>query len=199
MKNAVFWGVAPCRSCVNRRFGVTYRLHLQGRKIRERGTSMSRWLQTQFTERTTYVSFSQIRWKLERFKQESVNLIQASIICVSSNFMEQGAPWEGNSPPLIPILSQTNLVHILPLCPFKLKVHFDRHIISSSTPMSPKCLFRGFPTRISDTVLVSQACYMLLTSHSLWFCHSDKLTFCEKYKLWSSLCKFLYPLILSVS
>jgi hypothetical protein len=25
MKNAVFWDVAPCRSCVNRRFGGTYR------------------------------------------------------------------------------------------------------------------------------------------------------------------------------
>jgi hypothetical protein len=28
-KNADFWDVAPCRSCVNRRFGGTYRLHLQ--------------------------------------------------------------------------------------------------------------------------------------------------------------------------
>jgi hypothetical protein len=44
MKNFVFWDVALCRSCVNRRFGGTYRLHLQGRKIRERGTSVSRWL-----------------------------------------------------------------------------------------------------------------------------------------------------------
>jgi predicted RNA binding protein YcfA (HicA-like mRNA interferase family) len=46
MKNAVFWDVVPCRSCVNRRFRVMYRLHLQGRKIRERGTSLSRGLQT---------------------------------------------------------------------------------------------------------------------------------------------------------
>jgi hypothetical protein len=45
MKNAVFWDVAPCRSCVNRRFGGTYRPHLQDRKLRERGTSVSRWLQ----------------------------------------------------------------------------------------------------------------------------------------------------------
>jgi hypothetical protein len=37
LKNAVFWDVAPCRG--------TYRLHLQGRKIRERGTSVNRWLQ----------------------------------------------------------------------------------------------------------------------------------------------------------
>jgi hypothetical protein len=44
MKNAVFWDVASCRSCVNRRFGETYRLHFQGRKIRERGTSLNRWL-----------------------------------------------------------------------------------------------------------------------------------------------------------
>jgi hypothetical protein len=35
MKNAVFWDVAPCTSCVNWRFGGMYRLHLQGRKIRE--------------------------------------------------------------------------------------------------------------------------------------------------------------------
>jgi hypothetical protein len=27
-RNSVFWDVAPCRSCVNRRFGGTYRLHL---------------------------------------------------------------------------------------------------------------------------------------------------------------------------
>jgi hypothetical protein len=32
MNNAVFWDVAQCLSCVNRRFGGKYRLHLQGRK-----------------------------------------------------------------------------------------------------------------------------------------------------------------------
>jgi hypothetical protein len=47
MKNAVFWDVAPCRSCeMNRRFGGTYRLRLQGRIIRERGTSVSCYLLT---------------------------------------------------------------------------------------------------------------------------------------------------------
>jgi hypothetical protein len=30
MKNAVFWDVVLCRSCVNRRIGEMYRLHLQG-------------------------------------------------------------------------------------------------------------------------------------------------------------------------
>jgi hypothetical protein len=35
VKTAVFWDVAPCISCVNRRFERTYCLHLQGTKIRE--------------------------------------------------------------------------------------------------------------------------------------------------------------------
>jgi hypothetical protein len=34
MKNVVFWDVALCRSCVDRRFGGTYRQHLKGSKIR---------------------------------------------------------------------------------------------------------------------------------------------------------------------
>jgi hypothetical protein len=46
-KNVVFWGAAPCRYCVNQNFGGTYHLHLHGRKIHERGTCMSRWLQTE--------------------------------------------------------------------------------------------------------------------------------------------------------
>jgi hypothetical protein len=53
MKNAVFWDVAPCRYCVNRHFGGTYRLHLQGRKICEQGTRVSRWLQTFFKKLTS--------------------------------------------------------------------------------------------------------------------------------------------------
>jgi hypothetical protein len=32
MKNAPFWDVTPCGSCKNGRFGITYRLHFQGRK-----------------------------------------------------------------------------------------------------------------------------------------------------------------------
>jgi hypothetical protein len=43
----IFMDVALCRSWVNRCFRGTYRLHLQGRKLRERGTSVSRWLQTE--------------------------------------------------------------------------------------------------------------------------------------------------------
>jgi hypothetical protein len=32
MKNTVFWNAAPCRSCVNRRFGGTYLLHIRSRR-----------------------------------------------------------------------------------------------------------------------------------------------------------------------
>jgi hypothetical protein len=45
MKKAVFWVVAPCSSYVNRRFGVSYCLQLQGRRICELNTAAtcSRW------------------------------------------------------------------------------------------------------------------------------------------------------------
>jgi hypothetical protein len=49
MKNAVFWDVAACRSCVNRRFGGTYHLHLQGRKIREARNQREQVVQTAAT------------------------------------------------------------------------------------------------------------------------------------------------------
>jgi hypothetical protein len=32
MNNAVFRDVAPCRFCMNRRFGATYQFHIQGKK-----------------------------------------------------------------------------------------------------------------------------------------------------------------------
>jgi hypothetical protein len=60
MKIAVFWDLVPCRSSVNRRFGGTYRLHLQGRKIRERGTSVCRWLQTESSVENTQVAIHKI-------------------------------------------------------------------------------------------------------------------------------------------
>jgi hypothetical protein len=33
VKNAVFWDVMPCGSFENRRFGGTYRLHLEGERF----------------------------------------------------------------------------------------------------------------------------------------------------------------------
>jgi hypothetical protein len=41
-KNAVFWDVAPCASCKNRRFGRTYRLDNQGDKNRWTRNNVSR-------------------------------------------------------------------------------------------------------------------------------------------------------------
>jgi hypothetical protein len=65
--------VAPCRSCVDRRFGGTYRLHLQGRKICERGTSMSRWLHTESPVENTQLYKNRVRregewvtWEISR-------------------------------------------------------------------------------------------------------------------------------------
>jgi hypothetical protein len=56
MNNAVFWDVVLCRSWVNWRFRGTYCLHLQGRKICEQGTNISRQLQTEPTVgNTSYV------------------------------------------------------------------------------------------------------------------------------------------------
>jgi hypothetical protein len=45
MKSTILWDITPCSSLrVKRRFGGTYRLHLQGRKIsRRRNQRESRW------------------------------------------------------------------------------------------------------------------------------------------------------------
>jgi hypothetical protein len=50
-----FWNVSLCRSCMNRRFAGKYLLRLQGRKIRERGTSVSRCLETEILSSETSV------------------------------------------------------------------------------------------------------------------------------------------------
>jgi hypothetical protein len=42
MTNAVVWDVALSSFCVNHHFGGSYHLHLQGTRICERGTSMSK-------------------------------------------------------------------------------------------------------------------------------------------------------------
>jgi hypothetical protein len=42
-KVAIFWDTAPCNQNMNRRFGGTYHLHLQGRKSVEKETNVSAW------------------------------------------------------------------------------------------------------------------------------------------------------------
>jgi hypothetical protein len=66
--------VTPCRSCVNRLFRGTYRLHLQGRKIRERGTTVSRWLQTEPpVENTQLADFSTLKMEAIRSSETYVH------------------------------------------------------------------------------------------------------------------------------
>jgi hypothetical protein len=84
MKNVVFWDVAPCRSCLNRRLGGTYRLHFLGRKIRERGTSVSRWgslwfscLSEQMAGQQTYTKNSHNR--LERWPSLIVEVLDGRL------------------------------------------------------------------------------------------------------------------------
>jgi hypothetical protein len=73
IKNAVFWDVGPCRYFVNRRFGETYRLHLQSRKIRERGTSCS--LQPPAHAASSFADF--LLWKWRRYVSPKRRFTQA--------------------------------------------------------------------------------------------------------------------------
>jgi hypothetical protein len=70
-KKVVFWDVAPCRSCVNRRFGGAYRLHLQGRKIGERGTSCR--LQPPADAGTSPADFFTLKMEAIRSSETSVH------------------------------------------------------------------------------------------------------------------------------
>jgi hypothetical protein len=57
LKNAVFWDVAPCRSCVNRRFGGTYRLQIEA--------TCSRW--------SSLTDFSSLKMEAIRSSETSVH------------------------------------------------------------------------------------------------------------------------------
>jgi hypothetical protein len=78
MKNAVFLAVAPCRACeLNQRFGGRYRLHLRGRKIRERGTSVSRW-QPRAQAGSSLADFSTLKMEAKRFSETSVQFTRST-------------------------------------------------------------------------------------------------------------------------
>jgi hypothetical protein len=72
LKNAVFWGVAPCRFCVNRCFRGTYCLHLQVRKIRERATNV-RSLQPPAHACSSLADFSTLKMEMIRPSEMSVH------------------------------------------------------------------------------------------------------------------------------
>jgi hypothetical protein len=63
MKIAIFWDIAPCSQHMNRHFGGTYYLRLQGRKSAEQDTSESRWLGRNVGSYTDYTSLYPRRWQ----------------------------------------------------------------------------------------------------------------------------------------
>jgi hypothetical protein len=63
LKNAVFWDMAPCRFCVNRRFGGTYR---------DRGSSMSR-MQPPAQAGSSIADFSTLEMEAIRSSETSVH------------------------------------------------------------------------------------------------------------------------------
>jgi hypothetical protein len=71
-KNTVFWDVAPCRSCLNRRFGGTYSLHLQGIKsVKEESAWAS--LQPPAHAGSLFANFSTLKMEVIRSSETSVH------------------------------------------------------------------------------------------------------------------------------
>jgi hypothetical protein len=71
MKNAVFWDMALCRSCVNRCFGGMYRHHLQGRKNLSLTDSVCSHLLTLFRRSRTFLP-----WRWRRYVPQKRRLTQ---------------------------------------------------------------------------------------------------------------------------
>jgi hypothetical protein len=79
LEECCLWDVALCRSWVNRRFGGKYRLHLQCRKIREQGASVSRWLHLNACTEGTH-------WKTPEYAVFSSHLLLAHYSPFSNTF-----------------------------------------------------------------------------------------------------------------
>jgi hypothetical protein len=73
LKNVILWDVTPCRSYVDRSFRGTCRLHLQGRKISERGHSLSRWLQLSAQAVSSLADFSTMKMEAICSSETSVH------------------------------------------------------------------------------------------------------------------------------
>jgi hypothetical protein len=79
MKNTVFWDVAPCRYFVNRRFGGTYRLHLQGRRnprvMNQREQLAVDWV----TVRYTLLTLVHRSWISSTLETEAIRSSETSV------------------------------------------------------------------------------------------------------------------------
>jgi hypothetical protein len=97
--------------------------------------------------------------------------------------------WARKTPPLDPILSQMNPVHILNTH-ISLKLCFN--VVLSSTFTYRKCLFpSGFPTKILCAILISPC--VTYAAHLIFVNLMTLVIFSEGYKLWnSSVCNFLH-------
>jgi hypothetical protein len=113
--------VAPCKSCVNRRFGGMYRFHFQGRRIRERGTSVSTWLQTESPVEKHPAIYEQEGWEsglhgksIERRREGSVEMGQ-QVAAKGRNWIMSG----GSCSYIVGCLSTLDSVfsHLLKLVP----------------------------------------------------------------------------------
>jgi hypothetical protein len=108
MKNSIFWNITPCRLLkVNRCFGVTFRLHLQGRRtsqIRNQHKAESKQIfilvsflassSTLNIEVTrsfeTLVDFQHSTW---RYIPEDIIIQFIDILTISINFKTQDRQW----------------------------------------------------------------------------------------------------------
>jgi hypothetical protein len=182
MKNAVFWDVAPCRYCVNRRFGGTYRLHLHGRKIRKRGCSYLLTLipRLRIFLHKIYMAPHFRRWhslwNMSTFRTISLfhgaeSFLRShqllSYSGISQHFMEpEGSLPYSQEPSTVHILSQINLVHTT--LSYVSKIHFNIILPPTSRTSFPS----SFPTKTLYSLL-PQACYMPCPSHPPWLGQSD--------------------------
>jgi hypothetical protein len=82
MENVVFWDVASCRYCVNRCFGGTYRLHLQGRRKNPRAKNQREQVATVCSHLLTLVP--RLRVFSTTLNTEAIRSSETSVYTIST-------------------------------------------------------------------------------------------------------------------
>jgi hypothetical protein len=105
INNAVFWNVAPCRYFVNRRFGGTYRLHLQGRRnpraINQRGQvavppkrRLTKYLHDATSQKTAFFMFKTsllYRWTPNMYTRcDLQNICLNNLFVIQISYTDKG-------------------------------------------------------------------------------------------------------------